>query len=52
MKKIDAIQMVRKIRDQQNKDTSKKTQKEIIDYFRKKAMKFDKKVETDQLNKR
>jgi hypothetical protein len=37
MKKIDAIAMVREIRDKQHKDIENKTHQEIIEYFREKA---------------
>lgn len=37
MKKNNSVTMVRKIRDKQNKDISGKSDREIIDYFRKKA---------------
>lgn len=51
MKKINAVQMVRNIRDQQNKDTFNKSHQEIIDYFRGKAKKITKKVEIAELSK-
>ena len=37
MKKIDAVKMVRNIRDKQNTDLAGKSPQEIIDYFRRKA---------------
>lgn len=40
MKKIDAVEIVRNIRDKQNKDTWGKSPEEIIDYFRRKARKI------------
>lgn len=45
MKKIDAVKMVRKIRDKQSKDTAGKSNQDIIDYFRKKAGELLKKQE-------
>lgn len=52
MKKINAVKMVRKIRDRQNRDTSGKSPKEIIDYFRRKAGKIAKQFATEKLNER
>ena len=52
MKKIDAVKMVRNIRDKQTKDTSGKSPQEIIDYFRRKAGKISEKVGTEELSKR
>ena len=52
MKKIDSVQMVRNIRDQQNKDTYNKSRQEIIDYFRGKAKQITKKLELMDLKKR
>jgi hypothetical protein len=52
MKKIDTVQIVRNIRDRQNKDIKDKSPQEIIDYFRKKAIKINKNVETTQLSMR
>ena len=52
MKKIDAVEMVRKIRDKQNKDISGKSAKEIIDYFRKKAGELAKKAQTPEFSER
>lgn len=51
MKKIDAVEMVRNIRDKQNKDTSGKSPQEIVDYFRRKAEEFAKKAGTAELSK-
>lgn len=45
MKKIDAIEMVRNIRDKHSAETAGKSPQEIIDYFRKKAAKIVKEVE-------
>ncbi len=50
MKKINAVEMVRNIRDKQNEDTSGKSPKEIIDYFRRKARKIAEKVGTAELS--
>lgn len=52
MKKIDAVKMVRKIRDQQSKETAGKSTQEIIDYFRKKAEKITGETEPLELDKR
>jgi hypothetical protein len=52
MKKTDAVELVRNIRDKQNKDTSDKSPQEIIDYFRKKAAKIAEKIGTDELSER
>lgn len=52
MKKIDAVKIVRHIRDRQNKDILNKSHQEIIDYFRRKAIKIDKLVKTAELSKR
>ena len=52
MKKNDAVAMVRKIRDKQNKDTSGKSAKEIIDYFHRKARQVDEKVRAADLSER
>ena len=41
MKKTDAIKMVRKIRDQQNKDTAGMSRQDIIAYFRKKSVEIN-----------
>ena len=51
MKKIDAVEMVRHIRDQQNQDTSGKTPREMIDYFRNKAERIVEKAGTEELRK-
>jgi hypothetical protein len=50
MKKIDAVLLVRKIRDKQNKEISSKSTQEIIQYFRKKASGIKKKAEKLELN--
>ena len=52
MKKIDAVEMVRTIRDKQLKDTLGKSPQETIDYFRAKAAKIAEKKETDESSKR
>jgi len=52
MKKIDAVNEVRKIRDKQSKDIAGKTTREIIEYFRKKADRIAKEVENFELNQR
>ena len=52
MKKIDAVEMVRTIRDKQLKDTLGKSPQETIDYFRAKAAKIAGKKETDESSKR
>ncbi len=52
MKKIDAVEMVRNIRDKQNKDTSGKSPQEIIDYFRRKAREIAEKVGAAELSER
>ena len=52
MKKIDALKMVRNIRDKQNADTAGKSPKEIIDYFRRKAGKVSAQIEALQLTER
>ncbi len=48
MKKIDAVDIVRSIRDQQSKDTLGKTPQEIIAYFRDKAGNISKKTEKEE----
>jgi hypothetical protein len=40
MKKIDAVKIVRNIRDKHNIDIAGKSSEEMIDYFRKKARKI------------
>ncbi len=50
MKKIKAILMVRKIRDNQSKEIAGNSAQEIIQYFKKKADKLDKKIERLELN--
>jgi len=52
MKKIDAVKMVRDIRDKQNSDTAGKFPQEIIDYFRRKAGEVAAKAETLELTRR
>jgi len=52
MKKIDAVLMVRKIRDRQSKEIASKSTQDIINYFRKKASGINKKVENYELNQR
>ncbi len=44
MEKIDAVEMVRKIRDKQHEDIAGKSPQEIIDYFRRKAVEVAQKV--------
>ena len=51
MKKINAVEMVRNIRDKQNKDTAGKSPQEMIDYFRKKAEKIAEKAGTEESRK-
>ncbi len=52
MKKIDAVKMVRNIRDKQNTDMAGKSPQEIIDYFRRKAMEVAVKAEAPELTER
>ncbi len=52
MKKIDTVEMVRNIRDKQSKDVSDKSPKEIINYFRRKAMEFAEKAGALEFHKR
>ncbi len=52
MKKIDAVEMVRNIRDKQSKEIAGKSSQEIINYFRRKAGRIIEKVETEELSKR
>lgn len=52
MKKIDAVKMVRNIRDKQNTDTAGKSPQEIIDYFRRKAGEVVANTEALELPKR
>lgn len=52
MKKINAVEMVRNIRDKQNQDTAGKSPKEIIEYFRNKAMQIAEKAEAEKLRER
>lgn len=51
MKKIDAVKMVRNIRDKQNKEIVGKSPKEIIEYFRRKAGKVIEKADIGELSK-
>jgi hypothetical protein len=44
MEKIDAVEMVRKIRDKQHEDIAGKSPQEIIDYFQRKAVEIAQKV--------
>ncbi len=44
MEKIDAVEMVRKIRDKQHEDITGKSPQEIIDYFQRKAVEVAQKV--------
>ena len=52
MKKIDAVAIVRNIRDKQNKDTSGKSPQEIVEYYRRKAGKISEMVKTEELSER
>ena len=52
MKRIDALKMVRNIRDKQNTDIAGKSPQEIIDYFRRKAGEVSAQVDTLQLTER
>jgi len=52
MKKIDAVKMVRKIRDQQSTETAGKSTQAIISYFRKKAERIAVKAEPLELKRR
>jgi hypothetical protein len=52
MKRIDAVQIVRAIRDRQNKAIKNKSSQEMIEYFRKKAAMFDKNSETTSISMR
>ncbi|MFQ5708374.1 MAG: hypothetical protein ACE5HO_13035 [bacterium] len=52
MKKIDAVEMVRNIRDKQSKDTTGSSPKEIIDYFRRKARKIAEQAQAPELSER
>jgi len=52
MKKINAVEMVRNIRDKQNKDTAGMSPKEIIEYFQQKARQFTKKLGAKELSER
>ena len=52
MKKIDAVKMVRNIRDKQNADTAGKSPQEIIDYFRRKAGEVSAQIEALQPTER
>jgi hypothetical protein len=52
MKKIDAITMVRKIRDKQSKEIAGKTTQDIINYYRKKASEITDKVDKFELYQR
>lgn len=52
MKNINAVEMVRNIRDKQSKDVSGKSPQKIIEYFRRKAMEIAEKAEAQELNER
>lgn len=52
MKKIDAVEIVRRIRDKQNEETSGKSPKEIIEYYRRKAKQIEKMLTVEQPNER
>ncbi len=51
MKKIDAVLMVRKICDKQNREISNKSTEEIITYFRKKASEINRMAAKFQLHR-
>lgn len=48
MKKIDAVEMVRNIRDKQNKAISGKSPQEIIEYFRRRAAEISEKEQAGE----
>jgi len=50
MKKTDAVSIVRKIRDKQNKEITGKSAQDIIVYFHKKASEIAKRVKKYKLN--
>jgi len=50
--KIDAVKMVRKIRDQQSAETAGKSTQDIIGYFRKKAERISVKTKSLELKRR
>lgn len=50
MKKINAVEMVRNIRDKHHKTISGKSPQEIIEYFRRKAGEISKKEEVEELS--
>ena len=52
MKKINAVEMVRYIRDKQNKDTAGKSPQDIIEYFQKKARQITENVGAEELSER
>ena len=52
MKKINAVAMVRKIRDKQSKEIEGKTIKDIIDYYHKKARNLSDEVDKFELYQR
>ena len=49
MNKIDAVELVRKIRDKQYEETKSMSPKEKLEYIRKKADEFDKHTPTGNL---
>lgn len=52
MRKIKSVEMVRSIRDKHSRDTSGKSPKEIIDYFRRKAGEIAGKAVAPELKER
>ena len=52
MKKTDAVSIVRKIRDKQNKEIAGKSTQDIIVYFHKKAGSITKRVKKYELSQR
>ena len=51
MKKIDAVKIVRNIRDEHHKETLGKSPTEVIAYFRKKAQKIRKITEEELIHR-
>lgn len=52
MEKISSVEMVRNIRDKQNKDISGLSPQEIIDYFRRRAGEIAEKAAAAELSER
>ncbi|MCI0514630.1 hypothetical protein L0128_15560 [candidate division KSB1 bacterium] len=50
MKKINAVLMVRKIRDKQSREITSKSIQDTINYFRKKANEINQKIAKIELN--